>query len=169
MNMPSDILPISGSDARAPRRQARRASRDVGLLFLRLGPAALLWSFHVLRKLADIPGELRAFPDPLGIGHAPSFVMALGAEAVCSLFVAVGLTTRLASLPIVLTMLMVLVLGSLGYEGADVQSALLYALPYTVLVCTGPGRWLLDHLLRARYQRILDRVTLTVARLRGEP
>ena len=65
-------------------------------------------------------------------------------------------------------MLMVLVLASLGDEGADVQSALLYGLPYTVLVCTGPGRWSLDYLLRARYQRMLDRATLSVARLRGE-
>ena len=145
------------------RRAVRRAARAVTSDSSSSGSARRRCSgaSTCLRKLADIPGELRAFPDPLGIGHAPSFVMALGAEAVCSLFVAVGLTTRLASLPIVLTMLMVLVLGSLGYEGADVQSALLYGLPYIVLVCTGPGRWSLDHLLRARYQRILDRVTLS--------
>jgi putative oxidoreductase len=132
-------------------------SRDLGLALLRVGLAALVWKFHMARKLGNISEELREFPDPLGVGHAPSFVMAVGAEGLCSLLVAVGFATRLLSLPIVFTMLMVLVLGARGFEGADVQSALLYGLPYIVLALTGPGRWSIDWMLRERYARIFTR------------
>ncbi|MDI1444327.1 DoxX family protein [Polyangium sp. 6x1] len=132
----------------------RARSLDLGLLFLRVSSAALIWTFHMARKLGDFDHELRTFPDPLGVGHATSFVMVFGAEGLCSLLVAIGLATRLSSLPIVFTMMMVLVLGARGFEGADVQSALLYAVPHVVLVLTGPGRWSLDHRLRDRWDRL---------------
>ncbi|MDI1479244.1 DoxX family protein [Polyangium sp. y55x31] len=136
----------------------RARSLDLGLLLLRVGAAALIWTFHMARKLADFSHELREFPDPLGVGHAASFVMALGSEGLCSILVALGLATRLSSLPIVFTMMMVLVLGARGFEGADVQSALLYALPYVALVLTGPGRWSLDHRLQGRWDRLVARL-----------
>lgn len=143
-----------GSGAAAHRSARAAMALDAGLLVLRIGLAALIWTFHMGRKLGHVSEELREFPDPLGIGHAPSFVMAIGAEGACSLLVAIGFATRLLSLPIVFTMTMVLVLGARGFEGADVQSALLYALPYVVLVLTGGGRWSVDWLLRARYRRV---------------
>lgn len=130
---------------------------DYGLLFLRIGAAVFIWTFHMSRKLGNIPKELHEFPDPLGIGHAPSFVMAVGAEGLCSILVAIGIATRIVSIPIVLTMMMVLVLGARGFEGADVQSALLYALPYLTLILTGPGRWSFDHGLWPRLRPVLER------------
>lgn len=132
-------------------------ARDLGLLALRLGGAALIWSYHMRPKLTHFEEELREFPDPLGIGSPASFALALLSEGLCSLLVAVGLLTRLSALPIVLTMLMVLLMAARGFEGADVQSALLYALPYGALVLTGPGRHSLDHRLRARYSALTER------------
>lgn len=134
------------------------AARDAGLLVLRVGAAVLIWTFHMRPKLAHFDEELLAFPDPMGIGHAASFVMALLSEGACSVMVALGLLARLASLPIVFTMAMVLVLASRGFEGADVQSALLYALPYVVLVLTGPGRWSADARLASRYAALWERM-----------
>ncbi|WAS90683.1 hypothetical protein [Nannocystis punicea] len=55
-------------------------------------------------------------------------------------------------------MLMVLTMAARGFEGADVQAALLYALPYAALALTGPGRHSLDHRLRPRYRRLLARL-----------
>ena len=128
---------------------ARAAARDVGLLWLRVGMLALIWQFHMSPKLEHFAQELREFPDPLGIGHGPSFVLALSAEGLGSILVAIGFVTRLAALPIVFTMLVVLLLAARGFEAADVQAACLYALPYSVLVLTGPGRWSIDHRLNS--------------------
>jgi putative oxidoreductase len=55
-------------------------------------------------------------------------------------------------------MLMVLYLATQGFAGADVQSALLYALPYAAIVLTGPGRWSLDHRLLPMYDALFLRL-----------
>lgn len=131
--------------------------RDVGLLWLRVGAALLIWTFHMRPKLRDFEHELTSFPDPLGVGHGPSFILALLSEGVCSLVVALGLMARAASLPIVFTMSMVILLSVRGFAGADVQSALLYALPYSVILLVGPGRISADYRLRDRYAALLSR------------
>jgi len=81
-----------------------------------------------------------------------TFALALLSEGLCSLVVASGFLARFASRPIVFAMVLVLVLAARGCEGSDVQSALLYALPYAVVVLTGPGRWSIDHHLLPRYE-----------------
>jgi putative oxidoreductase len=129
----------------------KERATDAGLLLLRIGAFAMIAAFHVRPKLAHFDDELQGFPDPLGIGHGPSFVLALLSEGGCALLVAAGIGTRAATLPIVFTMIMVLVLGARGFEGADVQSALLYALPYAALALLGPGSWSLDARLASRY------------------
>jgi putative oxidoreductase len=132
----------------------KQRATDAGLLLLRIGAFAMIAAFHVRPKLAHFDDELQKFPDPLGIGHAASFVLALLSEGGCALLVAAGIGTRAAALPIVFTMAMVLVLGARGFEGADVQSALLYALPYAALALLGPGAWSIDALLSSRYEDV---------------
>jgi putative oxidoreductase len=132
--------------------------RDVGLLWLRVGAAGLIWTFHMRPKLREFDHELGSFPDPLGIGHGPSFILALLSEGVCSLVVALGFAARAASLPIVFTMTMVLLLAVRGFAGADVQAALLYALPYSVILLVGPGKISVDFHLRGRYAALWTRV-----------
>ncbi|AKU98716.1 DoxX family protein [Labilithrix luteola] len=133
-------------------------ARDAGLLLLRIGAACLIWKFHMQPKLAHFDHELATFPDPIGVGHAGSFALALLSEGLFSIVVALGFMTRLAAFPILFTMAMVLFLAVRGFEGSDVQAALLYALPYGVIVLTGPGRWSLDHRLLPRYESVLRRL-----------
>lgn len=120
----------------------------LGRFVLRFSGAAALWTFHVQHKLADFAQEWQTFPDPIGIGHAPSLLLALGAEAGCSLLVALGLATRLACLPIVATMLMVLFMRARGFAEADAEAALLYATWYGAIALLGPGPWTLARWLR---------------------
>ena len=126
---------------------------SVARLLLRTGATGLLWSFHAWHKLAKFGVESAAFPDPLGCGHTTSLVLALSVESCCGLLVAIGLFTRLACLPIVATMLVVLQLAASGLDAADVQAACLYALIYGSLVVFGPGTFSLDHLLTSRRAR----------------
>lgn len=135
------------------------SARHLGVLLLRLGMAGMLWRFHVSHKLQHFSAELHGFPDPLGVGHAASLVLALSTEGLCSLSVALGFATRLACLPIVFTMFMVLLLSARGLDGGDVQAAWLYALPYATLILTGPGRFSLDARFARHYVRALERVS----------
>ena len=135
----------------------RARATDAGLLLLRIGAFAMILAFHVRPKLLHFDAEMREFPDPLGVGHAASFALALLSEGACAALVAVGILTRVASLPILFTMAMVLVLGARGFAGADVQSALLYALPYGALALLGPGAYSLDARLAGRYEALFAR------------
>src|SRR5882672_5833234 len=55
-------------------------AHDWGLLGLRLGGFAMLWTYHVGRKLLTLEDDWRSFPDPLGVGHPASLVLALLSE-----------------------------------------------------------------------------------------
>jgi putative oxidoreductase len=136
---------------------ATRATH-VGLLALRLGAFAMILAYHVRPKVLHFDAEMSAFPDPLGVGHQESFLLALASEGGCAALVAIGVAARAASLPVVFTMAMVLVLGARGFEGADVQLALLYAFPYVTIALLGPGRYSVDARLAARYQALLGRL-----------
>ncbi|HEX6239629.1 MAG TPA: DoxX family protein [Polyangiales bacterium] len=126
-----------------------------GLLYLRLSGAVALWTFHVQHKLASLAVEVQTFPDPVGIGHAASFVLAFGAEAGCSLLVALGVLTRLACVPIVATMLMVLLLRARGFQEADAEAALLYGSLYGALALLGPGGFVVSRLGNATSAPVL--------------
>jgi putative oxidoreductase len=106
-------------------------------------------------KLLHFDAEMAEFPDPLGVGHKASFLLALLSEGGCAAAACLGILTRLVSIPVVFTMTMVLVLGAQGFAGADVQLALLYALPYVALVLLGPGAYSLDARLSSRYDAVV--------------
>jgi putative oxidoreductase len=141
-------------------RAAARAA-DIGRLVLRLGAFAMLLTYHVRPKLAHFDAEMSGFPDPLGIGHPASFIMALLSEGGCSVLVALGIAARLTALPVVFTMSMVLMLSARGFEGADVQSALLYALPYVSIALLGPGPYSVDARLGRFYDALFRRLPLS--------
>lgn len=121
----------------------RTHSTSLGLLLLRLAAGGMM-AVHGIQKLAKF-GELKdGFPDPLGIGHLPSLVSAVGAELGCSLLVIVGLATRLVAIPVVFTMAVAAFLVHGGDPWAKKELAVLYGLVSLALVFTGAGRYSLD-------------------------
>ena len=77
---------------------------DLALLLARVGVSASMLT-HGLPKLMMLFGEGPVqFPGVLGMGPELSLVLAVFAEVLCVIFVLVGLGTRLASIPIIVTM-----------------------------------------------------------------
>ena len=126
---------------------------DIGLLWLRLTTGGLMLAMHgwgkMLKLFADGPIK---FADPIGLGAGPSLVMAVGAEVLCAALLIIGLATRFAAIPLVITM----IVAAFIVHGADPfqkkEFALLYAIPYLTLVFTGPGRLSIDHWWTRRRQ-----------------
>lgn len=117
------------------------------LLIIRLSIATLM-IFHGLPKLNTLlaGGEIK-FPDPLGIGNYFSLVLAVFAEIVCSVLIAIGLATRLASIPLVITMV-VAVFVVHSADPIDVKEmAILYLLFYLLLFISGSGKFSIDYLV----------------------
>lgn len=120
---------------------------DLVVLILRLSIAALMIR-HGLPKLSKLleGGEIQ-FADPIGVGATFSLVLAVFSEFLCSIFIAIGLGTRLASIPLIITMFVAAFIS----HGADPfgrkELALLYLLFYFILLIVGSRKFSIDFLI----------------------
>lgn len=123
---------------------------DIGLLILRLGVGSFMLVAHGWGKLANF-GELATkFPDPIGLGPTVSLVLAVFAEFVCALLLILGLGTRFAAVPLLVTMLVAAFVVHADDPWSKQEFALLYAIPFLALIFTGGGRFSLERLIRFR-------------------
>ena len=118
-------------------------STDFGLLILRLvsGAAMLTHGYPKLQKVLN--GNFQ-FGDPLGLGPEVSLILAVFAEVICSVLIIIGLTTRLAVLPLIVTMgvAFFIVHGSDPFKTKEL--ALIYLSIFLALFFTGPGKYSAD-------------------------
>ncbi|WP_320111048.1 DoxX family protein [Draconibacterium orientale] len=121
-------------------------SIDLSLLLLRLatGVFMLTHGFPKLQRL--LAGEMQ-FGDPIGLGPEVSLVLAVFAEVVCSILIVLGLGTRLAAIPLIVTMAVAAFIA----HGADPfgrkELALLYLVGYVVLLLSGSGKISVDRII----------------------
>ncbi|MGY4384777.1 putative oxidoreductase [Pedobacter sp. UYP24] len=119
-------------------------SLNVILLIFRV----VLGAFMMVHGYAKLQGVLAGgeiqFMDPIGIGQAGSLYLAIFAEFFCSIFLILGLATRLAVIPLIITMLVVIfvALGSAPFEKKEL--ALHYLLAYFLILIIGAGKYSLD-------------------------
>lgn len=122
---------------------------DFGLLLLRvfLGLALLLG--HGLGKWSKLFGsdEIQ-FGDPFGVGAVPSLALAVFAEVICALLLALGLLTRWSLIPLIITMLVAIFTVHISDGFGGMEKALLYGVGFIALLLTGPGKFSVDALLR---------------------
>jgi putative oxidoreductase len=129
-----------------------RHSRNVDLmaLLMRLVTGGFMLT-HGWGKLAKLmAGQPYQFADPLGMGVTPSLLLAVFAEVGCAVLIIVGLATRLATIPIMITMLVAafIIMGTSPFNLKELS--LLYFTLLVVILVIGPGRYSLDRLIRRR-------------------
>ena len=121
---------------------------DLVILVARVSIAALMLT-HGLPKMASFlaDGPVQ-FPGLFGLSSELSLSLAVFAEVICSVLILVGFGTRLATIPLIVTMLIAVVY----IHGADVftkqELGLHYLLVYGLLFLTGSGKYSVDHLLQ---------------------
>lgn len=120
---------------------------DAALLLLRLVSGLSMLS-HGAGKLLQLFGdEPIEFADPLGIGETGSLALTVFAEVFCSLLLVLGFATRLALIPLIITMFVIIVLVQ-GVGGfGEIELALFYLAIYCTLAITGAGRFSIDHFI----------------------
>lgn len=121
-------------------------SPDVAVCLLRIG-ASLLIMTHGFPKLMRILDGDFSFGDPIGIGEAPSLVLVAFAEFFCAVFVLVGLGTRLALVPLIITMAVAAFIAHAGDPFGRKELSLFFLLSFIVLFFTGAGKYSLDNKL----------------------
>ena len=115
---------------------------DLALLLLRTGMGAMLIT-HGWPKLQKVMAGDWRFADPLGIGQAPSLLLAMGAEFFCSLLVILGVRARLAALPIIVTMLTAFFIVHASDPFGRKELAMMYAVGFSTIAIAGGGRYAL--------------------------
>jgi putative oxidoreductase len=91
-------------------------------------------------------GEIQ-FGDPIGLGPAFSLVLAVFAEFFCSILIGIGLGTRLASIPLMITMFVAAFISHGEDPFRRKETALLYLLFYLVLLIIGSRKYSVDYLI----------------------
>jgi putative oxidoreductase len=119
------------------------------LLTIRLVIAILMLT-HGVPKLGKIIAGDFNFPDPIGLGSTLSLILTVFAQFLCSILIAFGLGTRLAVIPLIITMTVILFIVHGGDPILGQYNVLLYLLGYLILLITGSGKYSLDYYLQRR-------------------
>ena len=121
--------------------------QSLGLLLLRVGAGGMMLAGHGWDKLFHFSEKVGQFPDPLGFGAGSSLALAVFAEFFCSLLVILGVATRFAAAPLVVTMAVAACIVHADDPWQAKEFALVYALPFLTLIFTGGGDFSLDQVL----------------------
>lgn len=125
----------------------REEALNILVLLLRISIAGFMLT-HGWPKFSKLleGGEIQ-FGDPLGLGPALSLILVVFAEFFCSILLAVGLGTRLASIPLIFTMFVAAFISHGPDPFGRKETALLYLLVYLSLLVVGSRKYSVDYLL----------------------
>ena len=120
------------------------------LLLTRISVALLMLTHGVPKLDKLLEGGDIQFADPIGLGPTLSLILVVFSEVVCSILIAVGYKSRLATIPLIITMLVAAFITHVNDGIFKQEKALLYILVYTMIILTGSGRFSVDNLLKGR-------------------
>lgn len=129
---------------------SRITPSDLGLLALRVYAGGTMLVMHGWGKLLSFPEKSHSFPDPLGVGSPVSLGLAVFAEVVCAGLIVAGAYTRLAALPLVVTMFVAGVIIHDGDPWSKRELAFTYLAVFAALLGTGPGALSVDTRVRGK-------------------
>lgn len=127
-------------------------NNDLALLVARIAIAVLMLAHGLPKMQMLFSGDPVQFPSVFGMSAGFSLALAVFAEVFCSVLILVGFATRLVTIPLIITMLVVV----FSIHAADVfakkELAVLYLAGYLVLFFAGSGKYSVDQLLQQKPQ-----------------
>lgn len=111
---------------------------NVGLLILRVATSLMMMT-HGWQKIQNYDAISGAFPDPIGLGSPVALCLVIFAEFFCSILIILGIGTRLAAIPILITMLVAALVAHAADGFGKQELPLLYATVYVALILVGGG------------------------------
>lgn len=118
--------------------------QDLGLLVVRLLAGGMMLT-HGIPKIGRLLGEGPVkFADPFGLGPEISLIMAIFAEVVCAALIMLGFKTRLATIPLMITMLVAAFYAHWDDPFGKKELPLLYFAVFLGILIVGGGKFALD-------------------------
>src|SRR5258706_5399300 len=116
------------------------AAFNFSMLVLRLVFGLLMIILHGYDKLQNFSTLQFRFYNFFGLGAKASLVLSIFAEVLCALFVVLGLFTRFAVIPLIITMLVAIFGANAGKPLLNSEAAMLYLTAFVTLLFCGPGK-----------------------------
>ncbi len=116
---------------------------NFAMLLLRFGVGVLMIN-HGYSKLVHFGEMQNKFVNFLGMGQTISLSLVVFAEFFCSLFLILGLFSRLSVIPLIVTMCVALFKVHKGDFFVDGQVAALFLCVYVTILIVGPGKISVD-------------------------
>jgi putative oxidoreductase len=124
---------------------------DIVLLILRLAFGGLM-APHGYAKLMSYAEKKSEFMDFLGLGSPVTLALVIFAELFCSVFLLLGLFTRLVLIPLIITGIVIVFQAHHGEIMGDGFAGFVYLVIYISIFLLGPGKISLDYLITKRYR-----------------
>ncbi|GAB3280372.1 hypothetical protein GCM10027347_55550 [Larkinella harenae] len=115
-------------------------------LWLRLGLGVAMLP-HGYEKLTHFGQQQADFLNLFGLGSAVSLALAIGAEFFCSIFLMLGLLTRLVLIPLLVTALVIVFVAHQGDIAGDGSAGFLFLIGYFTCLLLGAGKYSLDAII----------------------
>lgn len=116
---------------------------DAALLLLRVGFSGMMLT-HGIPKISMLFESPIKFANPIGVGETASLILALIGEFVAPILVLIGFKTKLATVPVIITMAVAAFLVHASDPFAVKEKALLYLVGFIVIFLTGAGKYSVD-------------------------
>ena len=125
------------------------ANRDLAILLLRVTIGTLMLSHGIPKLMSLFSGNIQ-FPAIFGLTAELSLSLAVFAEVICSFLLIFGIGTRLATIPLIITMLVAVFYIHADDPFMKQEPGLLYLLTYMILFIAGSGKYSIDYLLQRK-------------------
>ena len=119
---------------------------NTSMLLLRL-IFGLLMMQAGYNKLVNFDAKKSEFMDFMHLGPVMSLSLTIFAEFFCSLFVILGLFTRISAFPVVFTMCVALFMAHHGDVFGDGSHAAMFLAVFMVIMLLGPGKISVDGMI----------------------
>ncbi|MCB0408439.1 MAG: DoxX family protein [Bdellovibrionales bacterium] len=120
---------------------------DLGLLILRVFFGGTMLFAHGWMKLSNYSMFVSQFPDPIGFGPDVALSLAIFAEVFCAGAVVLGLLTRLATIPLMITMAVASFVIHINDPFQKQELSLVFLVAFLVIFISGSGKYSLQHVL----------------------
>ncbi len=120
---------------------------NLASLVLRLAFGGMMLT-HGWGKFNQLISGDMSFANPIGVGEAPTLILAVIAEFIAPIFLIVGFKTRLATILPAVTMLVAAFIIHANDPWGNKEFPLLYFLGYVSIYLLGGGKYSLDWRLK---------------------
>ena len=123
---------------------------NLWLLFFRVLAGAFMITHGIPKLQMLLGGGEIMFPAMFGLDASTSLALAVFSELFCSLLIIFGLGTRLATVPLIATMLVAAFVVHADDPFQKKEMALLYLIVFITLLVLGGGKYSVDHRISGR-------------------